>query len=57
MGLSHDPIVPNKFRQKKPSNLYEALGIFMINTFLNIDRVPIDGQLYGTYRTQFLLLL
>lgn len=56
MGLSHDPIVPNKFR-KKPSNLYEALGIFMINTFLNIDRVPIDERLYGTYRTQFLLLL
>ncbi len=56
MGLSYDPIVLNMFR-KKPSTLYQALGIFMINTFLNIDRVPIDEQLYGTYRTRFLLLL
>lgn len=56
MGLSHDPTVPNIF-MKKPSTFYQALGIFMINTFLNIDRVPIDVLLYDTYRTRFLLLL
>ena len=49
---------PPYFKQKKPSSLSQRYSVScIINTFLNIDRVPIDEQLYGTYRIRFLLLL